>query len=80
MLACPECHSEQVHASRRRGLVEKRILATIQVRPFRCETCDSRFFRWSLSTHSNSSQSVTARLTRWLHFDHDIKARGSHRA
>jgi hypothetical protein len=79
MLACPECHSAQVHASRRRGLIERKILATIQVRPFRCETCDSRFFRWSYSPKPNSSQSVTSRVARWLRLEDDVNAGGTHR-
>jgi len=36
-------------------MVEKGILAMIFVRPFRCENCDLRFFRWTLNANRNSS-------------------------
>ena len=59
MKACPECESARIHPSRRKGIVEKRILATIFVRPFRCERCDARFYRWSLSTSPQVSRRAT---------------------
>jgi transposase-like protein len=59
MVNCPQCTSERVHRSRRKGIIESRILAAIFVRPFRCERCDLRFFRWSLATNPNSSRTAT---------------------
>lgn len=56
---CPICHSEQIRRSRRRGIVERAILAMVFVRPFRCEICDFRFFHWSITRNPNSSQSAT---------------------
>jgi hypothetical protein len=41
---CPECHSNEVTRSRRRGLVEQIILPALQVRPYRCMECNHRFF------------------------------------
>jgi hypothetical protein len=29
------------------------------VRPFRCERCDLRFFRWSVTPNPNSSRPAT---------------------
>lgn len=52
---CPSCHSRRIHYSRRRGVLEKGILAAIFVRPFRCEKCDVRFFRWSLPANPDAS-------------------------
>jgi hypothetical protein len=57
MICCPNCDSARVHLSRRKGLLEKGILAMIFIRPFRCEECDGRFFRWCFSTDPNASTS-----------------------
>jgi hypothetical protein len=59
MMSCPPRRSERIHKSRRAGIIERRILAMIFVRPFRCERCDLRFFRWSFTTNSNSSRPAT---------------------
>jgi len=59
MIFCPHCESARIHQSRRKGIVEKIILATLFIRPFRCEYCDSRFFRWSYSTNPNPPPSPT---------------------
>src|SRR6266478_1873417 len=55
---CPQCTSQRIHQSRRRGNVE-RILAMLFVRPFRCERCDSRFFRWSMTFNIRTTQRVS---------------------
>jgi hypothetical protein len=55
---CPQCTSRRIHQSRRRGIME-RILAMMFVRPFRCERCDLRFFRWSFTANPNSSRPAT---------------------
>ena len=55
---CPQCTSQRIHQSRRRGIIE-RILAMLFVRPFRCERCDSRFFRWSFTANPNSARPAT---------------------
>jgi len=55
-MSCPQCSSERIHKSRRFGIIERKILAFILVRPFRCENCDFRFFRWSLTGQVASSQ------------------------
>jgi hypothetical protein len=55
MICCPNCDSARIHLSRRKGFLEKGILAMIFVRPFRCEVCDVRFFRWCFSTNPNAS-------------------------
>jgi len=55
MMNCPSCQSQRIHQSRRKGMLEKGILAAIFVRPFRCERCDLRFFRWSFAANPNPS-------------------------
>ena len=57
MICCPNCESARIHLSRRKGFLEKGILAMIFIRPFRCEECDDRFFRWCFSTNFNASPS-----------------------
>jgi hypothetical protein len=42
---CPQCQSKHVSKSKRRGLLESLVFRLIQVRPYRCLTCDWRFFR-----------------------------------
>jgi len=59
MLNCPLCHSKRIHRSKRKGIIERGILAMIFVRPFRCERCDLRFFRWSPASNHNASRQAT---------------------
>jgi hypothetical protein len=40
-------------------MLERMVLAMMFVRPFRCERCDNRFFRWSLSHNPNASREAT---------------------
>src|ERR1700751_1621929 len=54
MMNCPRCTSVRIHQSRRRGIIETVVLAVICFRPFRCERCDARFFRFSLTAKTNS--------------------------
>lgn len=48
---CPQCHSLDVHRSRRRGFVERFLLALIFKRPFRCDKCKARYYGYVYSTH-----------------------------
>ena len=48
-IACTNCQSALTQRSKPKGLLESVFLALIFVRPFRCEDCDSRFLRWSIS-------------------------------
>ena len=54
LMNCPSCQSQRIHHSRRRGLLEKVIFAIALVRPFRCEKCDLRFFRWSFAANRDA--------------------------
>ena len=59
MVNCPLCSSKRVYRSRRNGIIERKLLAIIFVRPFRCGECDYRFFRWSLTANPNASRPAT---------------------
>jgi predicted Zn-ribbon and HTH transcriptional regulator len=45
---CPNCKSGEIHRSRRRGLLENILHAVFFVSPYRCKTCDERYFRFRL--------------------------------
>jgi predicted Zn-ribbon and HTH transcriptional regulator len=59
MLSCPLCRSKRIHRSKRKGIMEQVILAMIFIKPFRCERCDFRFFRWSITTNHNAPRQET---------------------
>lgn len=42
--SCPHCGSREVHRSRARGIIERHILQAFRFHPYRCESCDSRFY------------------------------------
>jgi transposase-like protein len=42
MLSCPQCHSKQIHRSKR--IFDRIVLAAMSIRPYRCDLCDYRFF------------------------------------
>jgi transcriptional regulator NrdR family protein len=44
---CPNCKSPETSRSHRRGAIERYLLKTIGVRPFRCLNCDARFYAFS---------------------------------
>jgi transposase-like protein len=48
LVHCPLCQSTNIRKSRRRGLLESVVFTLIRVRPYRCQSCDSRFFRWAV--------------------------------
>jgi predicted Zn-ribbon and HTH transcriptional regulator len=68
MIRCPQCKSEGIRRSKRRGFVERGPLTLAFLRPFRCKHCEHRFFRWptSFNKHSDTPISpkelVTARV------------------
>ena len=41
---CPQCASENVHRSRRRGFYERLLLRLRRHRPYRCYQCGHRFY------------------------------------
>ena len=59
-IRCPDCSSARFHRSKKKGLYERLILSMFFVRPFRCDECDFRFFRWSLTEKPGPSRPSTA--------------------
>jgi len=53
MRHCPECHSEQIRRSKRRGIIERDLLSVVGIKPFRCVDCYHRFFRRPAKDPSN---------------------------
>lgn len=49
MIRCPQCKSEGIRRSKRKGFVERGPLTLFFLRPFRCKHCEHRFFRWPTS-------------------------------
>jgi len=45
MHRCPECQSERVRRSKRRGFVERVPLRLLLLKPFHCGDCKHRFFQ-----------------------------------
>src|SRR3989442_9465813 len=56
----PLCQSINIGKSRRRGLLESVVLTLIRVRPYRCQSCDLRCFRWAAPHGHNVSSTDTA--------------------
>jgi len=59
-MTCPNCQSSRTHRSKTKGMVEIVVAAIIFRRPFRCEECDERFFRWSISEKRPPERPVTS--------------------
>jgi hypothetical protein len=45
---CPCCPSRRVSRSHRRGIFERYLLSSVRIRPYRCDECDSRFYKSDL--------------------------------
>ena len=71
MRGCPVCHTTDTYAAHRRGWVERGLLTWCGVLPFRCEHCQTRFFRLALKDprrhhHLDVSEAVAqVRAPRW---------------
>jgi len=60
LVHCPLCQTANIRKSRRRGLLESVVFTLIRVRPYRCQSCDSRFFRWAVPHGRSASPLATA--------------------
>ena len=45
-MICPNCGSEAVHRSKRRGMGERVVLSAVGLLPYRCSACHTRFRRY----------------------------------
>jgi hypothetical protein len=55
---CPVCKSKNVARSMRRGALESLVLPLLLLRPFRCQSCDNRYYGLFLSRRRVSRQLV----------------------
>lgn len=55
-ISCPGCQSDLTRRSRTRGIVES-LLVFLRIRPYRCDECDCRFFRWCVQHKSQATRS-----------------------
>jgi len=69
---CPECNSGRVHRSKPKGAMESYVLPVVAIRPYRCEVCDCRFFRFSSGVPWSRPQEYRARS------EQKIRARPPH--
>src|ERR1700733_3670361 len=53
---CPKCSGTEVQRSPRRGFLELILLSSISVRPFRCQQCANRFYRFGPNGTRSSSR------------------------
>jgi hypothetical protein len=58
---CPKCAGTEVRRSPRRGFYELVLLSCISMRPFRCQGCSNRFYRFSFNGRASSSSSSLER-------------------
>jgi hypothetical protein len=71
MRGCPVCQTTDTYAAHRQGWLERGPLTWCGILPFRCEHCQTRFFRWALRDprrrhHLNVAETVThMRAPRW---------------
>src|SRR4029077_14508918 len=58
---CPDCGSELLHRSRRKGLVESVLYHVLFIGPYRCNECFERHFRFrsAKDMHAASPQRPT---------------------
>jgi transposase-like protein len=47
---CPRCASPAIRRSRRKGLLEHVLHSALFISPYRCGSCDERYFRLRLSS------------------------------
>jgi transposase-like protein len=53
-ILCPNCASHETRRSRRKGLMERTLFAALFVHPYRCESCDQRYYRLRLPVHTEA--------------------------
>jgi hypothetical protein len=47
---CPNCASLAIHRSKRKGLLEHVLHSALFITPYRCGSCDQRYFRFRFSS------------------------------
>jgi len=62
MRTCPACRSTEVRISHRRGILERGLLAGVGIFPFRCEQCQTRFYRLAVGAYRRRSSIAASSL------------------
>lgn len=55
---CPRCTSQETFRSHRRGFIERWVLPSFRMRPYRCIKCDTRFY--AISQFEGTASSAKA--------------------
>jgi len=58
---CPECGSDSIYKSHRRGLLERVVLGLTKMRPYRCRECYERFYAKEGKEYDLASKSSMSR-------------------
>jgi predicted RNA-binding Zn-ribbon protein involved in translation (DUF1610 family) len=45
-VACPRCGSPNIYRSKRRGFIEAKLGSIFDIKPYRCDICNYRHFRF----------------------------------
>jgi hypothetical protein len=53
---CPVCKSNNVRRSMRRGVLESLVLRLLLLRPFRCDSCNNRYYGWFFSKRGDGKR------------------------
>jgi hypothetical protein len=70
-MRCPKCNQDSFGRSRRRGLLEMRILPLFGFFPWRCHTCDKRVWLRLCRSSSNLGERPREESAEYQHGDHD---------
>lgn len=57
---CPSCQGTNITKSKRKGLFESIVFKLIDIRPYRCLSCDLRFFHRALTHRHAASHAAIA--------------------
>jgi len=56
---CPFCRCLEVYRTRSKGIIERHLLPVVRLCPYRCTSCDRRFYAGVASRGANLSELVT---------------------
>jgi len=61
---CPICQSHNVARSMRRGALDYLVVPLLLLRPYRCLSCDNRYYGWILSRRRRASRQLVQSLSK----------------
>jgi hypothetical protein len=56
---CPFCRCLEVYRTRSKGIIERHLLRVVHLCPYRCTSCDRRFYAGAASRGANHTELVT---------------------